>query len=101
MAGKVLPIALAGVIGVATAVATFDPAFKAQQKKRLEDEYKSDIGAHPTMMNDGIPTIPQAQPEDSADRTSGVASSRLSSMLGLWAWKRNQDGSDPKPSRKE
>ena len=39
MAGRILPIALATVVGVSIGVATFDGEFKEQRRKRLEEEY--------------------------------------------------------------
>jgi hypothetical protein len=40
MAGRILPIALASVAGVAIGVATFDGELKAQRKAKLEEDYK-------------------------------------------------------------
>lgn len=40
MAGRILPVALAAVLGVSIGVATFDGEFKEQRKKRVEEEYQ-------------------------------------------------------------
>jgi len=40
MSGRILPIALATVVGVSIGVATFDGEFKEQRRKKLEEEYK-------------------------------------------------------------
>lgn len=45
MAGRLLPVALAVVSGVAIGVATFDGEFKAQRKQRLEEEYKEFVSS--------------------------------------------------------
>jgi hypothetical protein len=39
MAGRILPIALATVVGVSIGVATFDRELKEQRRKRLQEEY--------------------------------------------------------------
>jgi hypothetical protein len=39
MAGRVLPIALATVVGISIGVATFDRELKEQRRKRLQEEY--------------------------------------------------------------
>jgi hypothetical protein len=40
MAGRILPVALAAIVGVSIGVATFDGEFKKQKMARLEEEYK-------------------------------------------------------------
>ena len=40
MAGRILPVALATIVGVSIGVATFDGEFKKQRIARLEEEYK-------------------------------------------------------------
>jgi hypothetical protein len=40
MAGRILPVALAAVMGVSIAVATFDGELKKQKLARLEEEYQ-------------------------------------------------------------
>lgn len=39
MAGRILPVALATISGIAIGMATFGEEFKEQQKRRLQDEY--------------------------------------------------------------
>jgi hypothetical protein len=39
MAGRILPLALATIVGVSIGVATFDGEFKEQRRKRLQEEY--------------------------------------------------------------
>jgi hypothetical protein len=40
MAGRILPVALATIVGVSIGVATFDGEFKKQRIARMEEEYK-------------------------------------------------------------
>ena len=40
MAGRILPVALAAVSGIAISVATFGEEFKEQQRRRLQAEYE-------------------------------------------------------------
>jgi hypothetical protein len=40
MAGRILPVALAAIVGVSIGVATFDGEFKKQRIARMEEEYK-------------------------------------------------------------
>lgn len=40
MAGRILPIALATILGISIGVATFDGEFKEQRRKKLEEEYQ-------------------------------------------------------------
>lgn len=40
MAGRILPIALATIVGVSIGVATFDGEFKKQRLARMNDEYQ-------------------------------------------------------------
>ena len=40
MAGRILPIALATVMGISIGIATFDGELKEQREKRLEEEYR-------------------------------------------------------------
>jgi hypothetical protein len=40
MAGRILPIALATVVGVSIGVATFDGELKEQRRKRLQEDYE-------------------------------------------------------------
>jgi hypothetical protein len=39
MAGRILPLALATVVGISIGVATFDRELKEQRRKRLQEEY--------------------------------------------------------------
>jgi hypothetical protein len=39
MAGRILPVALATITGVAIGVGTFGEEFKNQQRRRLQEEY--------------------------------------------------------------
>lgn len=39
MAGRILPVALATISGIAIGMATFGEEFKEQQKRRLQEEY--------------------------------------------------------------
>lgn len=112
MAGRILPIALAAVAGVSIGIATFDGEFKEQRRKRLEEEYQrymfhspacvtftdrnSDLAAVSSLNNEGpspmsSSALPSQQPLPAAPTESQTESktSRLSSMLGLWAWKKD------------
>lgn len=40
MAGRILPIALAAIMGVSIGVATFDGEFKKQRLARMNEEYQ-------------------------------------------------------------
>lgn len=40
MAGRILPVALAAIVGVSIGVATFDGEFKKQRLARMEEEYQ-------------------------------------------------------------
>lgn len=39
MSGRILPVALAAIVGVSIGVATFDREFQDQRRKRLQEEY--------------------------------------------------------------
>ncbi|KAF2277590.1 uncharacterized protein EI97DRAFT_432446 [Westerdykella ornata] len=102
MAAKIVPIALAIIGGVSVAVATFQPELEAQQKRRLEEEYRRDLAAaaaasgNSALAREIAPQFrdntlreeirPRAQAPQENER------SKLSSLLGLWAWQK--PGSD-------
>ncbi|KAF2256974.1 hypothetical protein BU26DRAFT_558402 [Trematosphaeria pertusa] len=93
MAGRILPIALATISGVAIGVATFDGEFKAQQRERLEEDYKRNVTAV-SALNTGGPS-PMASSATQTSKTTqspveqkAAQPSRLSSMLGSWAWRK-------------
>jgi hypothetical protein len=107
MAGKLLPIALATVSGISIGVATFGPELKEQRKKKLTDDYNryvytnmyptalhlhtpSDVAAAATLNTEGLPPIVPTAIQAPADEDQGKPpTSSWSSMLGLWAWKKN------------
>lgn len=113
MAGKILPIALATISGISIGVATFGPELKEQRRKKLTDDYNryiyasmyvsalclhtpSEVAAAAALNTEGPPSIvPSAIEVPAADQTptdkdSGKQSaSSWSSVLGLWAWKKN------------
>ncbi|KAK7189207.1 hypothetical protein DPSP01_005402 [Paraphaeosphaeria sporulosa] len=117
MAGRILPIALATFAGVAIGVSTFGEEFKEQQRRRLQQEYNRDLasaGASALPTDGPSPmassTIPAPQPEQLPAQTEPANQSKLSSMLGFWAWssersvakekspaRTSSDGSKPQP----
>jgi hypothetical protein len=46
MAGRVLPVALATIVGVSIGVATFDGEFREQRRKKLQEEYDRYVKPH-------------------------------------------------------
>jgi hypothetical protein len=46
MAGRILPVALATIVGVSIGVATFDGEFKEQRRKKLQEEYDRYVKHH-------------------------------------------------------
>ncbi|KAF2847752.1 hypothetical protein T440DRAFT_470804 [Plenodomus tracheiphilus IPT5] len=98
MAGRILPIALAGILGISIGIATFDGEFKEQRKRRLEKEYQRELAAATSTPDASAPLAPSAVaptvPEQSPFKVDEVkasepSSSSWSSMLGLWAWKKD------------
>jgi hypothetical protein len=111
MAGRILPIALATIVGVSIGVATFDGEFKRQRQKRLQEEYdryaqlssfhftpltscREVAAAAPPLKAQGpSSSATSAAPPPSPERLQGekeaeASSSSWSSTLGLWAWKK-------------
>ncbi|KAH9875175.1 hypothetical protein J1614_004665 [Plenodomus biglobosus] len=95
MAGRILPIALATILGISIGVATFDGEFKEQRKRRLEEEYKREVASMASLQNASSSDAPIAvSPANSQQlptkgdevNASASSSSSWSSMLGLWAW---------------
>ncbi|KAL1792562.1 hypothetical protein ACET3X_009069 [Alternaria dauci] len=112
MAGRILPVALATIVGVSIGVATFDGEFKKQRIARLEEEYKRELAAAASpgtatttpATSSGTASPPsaqlQAQKEDAV--ASAPADNSWSNMLGLWAWKKdNKTNSAPATSSVE
>jgi hypothetical protein len=112
MAGRILPIALATVVGVSIGVATFDGEFKAQRQKRLQEEYdryaqsrnfrfasltpRRDVAAAASTFKaqSPCPSATSAAPSPPAERLhmekeAETSPSSWSEMLGLWAWKKD------------
>jgi hypothetical protein len=107
MAGKLLPLALATVSGISIGIATFGPELKEQRKKKLTDDYNryvytnmyltalhlhtpSDVAAAAALNTEGLPPIVPTAIQTPADEDQGnPTTSSWSSMLGLWAWKKN------------
>ncbi|KAF2130735.1 hypothetical protein P153DRAFT_383960 [Dothidotthia symphoricarpi CBS 119687] len=105
MAGRILPVALAAVVGVSIGIATFDEEFKAQRMERLQKEYDQEVAAAAALNSEGpspmassaasspAPEKLQAKKEEikaSASPTPSASStSSWSSLLGLWAWKKD------------
>lgn len=95
MAGRILPIALATVLGISIGVATFDGEFKEQRRRRLEEEYKREMAAAGSLQNESSPNSPSATPPtvpeqlSPKDEVKASGSASWSSMLGLWAWSKD------------
>ncbi|KAJ8109844.1 hypothetical protein OPT61_g7159 [Boeremia exigua] len=104
MAGRILPVALAAVSGIAIGMATFGEELKAQRMKRLTEEYNQEVAAAaaaatnnensvaiaPTARNVAAPSA--AQPSIAEEIEPATRS--WSDTLGFWAWKKKpqQDG---------
>jgi len=112
MAGRILPVALATVVGVSIGVATFDGEFKEQRRKKLEEEYKRYVAAaHASAFTHGHYREVAAQSALASQSVTPMASNAIpppspqsiptpiepkkeeasswSSLLGLWAWKKD------------
>ncbi|EUC42502.1 hypothetical protein COCMIDRAFT_103333 [Bipolaris oryzae ATCC 44560] len=88
MAGRIVPIALAAIMGVSIGVATFDGEFKKQRLARMNEEYQRELAAAAT--SSGVNPSP-AQPQLRANEetiASQPPDNSWSNMLGLWAWKK-------------
>ncbi|KAF5846746.1 hypothetical protein GGP41_004789 [Bipolaris sorokiniana] len=88
MAGRILPIALAAIMGVSIGVATFDGEFKKQRLARMNEEYQRELAA--AAASSGVNSSP-AQPQLQAKEktiASQPPDNSWSNMLGLWAWKK-------------
>ncbi|EMD96071.1 hypothetical protein COCC4DRAFT_29518 [Bipolaris maydis ATCC 48331] len=88
MAGRILPIALAAIMGVSIGVATFDGEFKKQRLARMNEEYQRELAA--AAASGGVNPSP-AQPQPQAEEKTIVSQppdKSWSNMLGLWAWKK-------------
>ncbi|KAF1963124.1 hypothetical protein CC80DRAFT_542276 [Byssothecium circinans] len=108
MAGRLLPIALATVSGIAIGVATFDGELKEQRKKKLEEEYNHEAAAASALNSEGpslmaSSAIKPPTPEQLPATTETAKTSKLSSLLGFWAWKPRNSAMDaassPPPSK--
>ncbi|PVH96536.1 hypothetical protein DM02DRAFT_659138 [Periconia macrospinosa] len=108
MAGRILPIALATVSGVAIGVATWDGELKEQRRQRLEEEYKRDMNAVSALNSEGPSPMasssisPPAPEQVPTTATESEKTSKLSSYLGFWAWKSSRPPPSPtaqKPSQ--
>lgn len=108
MAGRILPVALAAISGIAISVATFGEEFKEQQRRRLQAEYEryahtptsylydfadidSDIGAVSALPNAGPSpmasnNIPSPLPEQLPAQTQTAEKAPASSTFGFGAW---------------
>ncbi|KAF3048144.1 hypothetical protein E8E12_010781 [Didymella heteroderae] len=95
MAGRILPVALATISGVAIGMATFGEELKAQQMKRLTEEYNRDLAAAAAAANSEnpaavAPAATAATPPPAATPSpikGEPAKASWSDTLGLWAWK--------------
>ncbi|USP81158.1 hypothetical protein yc1106_08432 [Curvularia clavata] len=91
MAGRILPVALAAVIGVSIGVATFDGEFKKQRLARMEEEYQRELAAAAASKGASPAPVPvrQLQARQEEPTTSVSSGNSWSNMLGLWAWKKD------------
>ncbi|KAJ4991123.1 hypothetical protein SVAN01_03473 [Stagonosporopsis vannaccii] len=96
MAGRILPIALATVSGIAIGMATFGEELKAQRMKRLTDEYNREVAAAAAANSENPAAIaplsttvtPTPAPTIVAVKEENKAASSWSDALGLWAWRK-------------
>ncbi|KAJ4297858.1 hypothetical protein N0V90_005757 [Kalmusia sp. IMI 367209] len=91
MAGRILPVALAVISGVAIGVATFGEEFKEQRRRRLQEEYNRDVAAVSSLNSEGpspmtSSAIKAPQPEQLSSQAETAQSSKASSVFGFWAW---------------
>ncbi|KAJ4381329.1 hypothetical protein N0V86_003678 [Didymella sp. IMI 355093] len=96
MAGRILPVALATISGIAIGMATFGEELKAQQMKRLTEEYNRDLAAAAAANSENPAAIapaatavtppPAATPSTIKEETKPTKAS-WSDTLGFWAWK--------------
>ena len=116
MAGRILPVALATIVGVSIGVATFDGEFKKQRIARMEEEYKryaDSTGTFVAFTNirdrelaaanasstpNPVPVASSAVAPPPAEQlqakkeeavASAPADNSWSNVLGLWAWKKD------------
>ncbi|KAG9185890.1 hypothetical protein G6011_07221 [Alternaria panax] len=97
MAGRILPVALATIVGVSIGVATFDGEFKKQRIARMEEEYRRELAAAATAASptpsasSGTASPPSAQLQTRKEEAvaPAPADNSWSNMLGLWAWKKD------------
>jgi Tfp pilus assembly protein PilX len=99
MAGRILPVALATIVGVSIGVATFDGEFKKQRIARMEEEYKRELAAaaaastanHTPAASNSIASPPSTQLQATKEEAvaSAPADNSWSNKLGLWAWKKD------------
>lgn len=113
MAGRILPIALATISGVAIGLATFGEEFKKQQQQRLQDEYKrydfvkddcicanyiSDLAAVSSLNSEGpspmaSSAIKAPHPEQIEAQKESTQSNKASSFFGFGAWSSKESAS--------
>ncbi|KAF1999137.1 hypothetical protein P154DRAFT_577287 [Amniculicola lignicola CBS 123094] len=104
MAGRILPIALATVFGIATATATFGSELKEQQRKKLEEEYQRELAAlssQNSAASANVPKEPTQSESVSSSSTLEASPSGLSSLFGLWAWQKTASATGKKSSSDE
>ncbi|KAF1350432.1 hypothetical protein EJ07DRAFT_36388, partial [Lizonia empirigonia] len=99
MAGRILPVALATVSGIAIGMATFGEELKSQQMKRLTEEYNRDIAAAATAAANSenpaaiTPTSTTVTPPPASIpppvEEAKPTSASWSDALGFWAWKKS------------
>ncbi|KAL1600941.1 hypothetical protein SLS59_005606 [Nothophoma quercina] len=101
MAGRILPVALATVSGIAIGMATFGEELKAQRMNRLTEEYERDVAAAAAASSERpaavAPTASTVTPPPAATPLSPTppvkdetrpASTSWTDALGFWAWKK-------------
>jgi hypothetical protein len=57
MAGRILPIAIATVVGVSIGVATFDRELREQRRQRLQEEYDQYVEFSNTLHSTSLTTL--------------------------------------------
>ncbi|KAJ4340783.1 hypothetical protein N0V95_007391 [Ascochyta clinopodiicola] len=105
MAGRILPVALATVSGIAIGMATFGEELKSQRMKRLTEEYNRDIAAAAAANSENpaaiAPATTTATPPPASTppvkEETKPATTSWSDALGLWAWRKSSQ-KDPVPA---
>ncbi|OSS50322.1 hypothetical protein B5807_05064 [Epicoccum nigrum] len=109
MAGRILPIALATISGIAIGTATFGEELKSQRMKRLTEEYNQELAAAAAANSENPAAIaptaaattvtpPPASAQPPVKAEIKPAASSWTDALGFWAWKKTPTQQDSEPA---